>query len=258
MSKSDRIPAIAAGLTLIVTFAIGGYILGFGLGQQSGEREANSDTYARHAQDEINSACAGLDGTAQTECIVRVVEATNEHKRSESDLNAQRNMAKWALLMLLATLAMAATTVFGVYYVWRTLLTTREIGEAQVRAYVYVTNVKISVTSNALKVEFTNLGNSPGKISFVDCKVLISDPYRPKGPKVVWSQAFWHDGFQLGPQGPKEVIFRLGRGRGKYLEGKIEEDGIGVFVQGKFQCIDVFGIKTVQGIDVILSDGVRA
>ncbi|WP_299800826.1 hypothetical protein [uncultured Ruegeria sp.] len=174
MRKCHRNYAITAGLTLIIAFSVGGYILGFGLGEQSGEHQANTDTYARHAQDEIDSTCAGLDGAAQTECIVRVVEATNQHERSESDLQAQRNMARWALLMLLATVAMAVITAFGVYYVWRTLQATqkmaadtREIGEAQVSAQLMPVDRLANLVNMGNGVSFSgkfkirNVGSTP-------------------------------------------------------------------------------------------------
>ncbi|WP_300584976.1 hypothetical protein [Marivita sp.] len=153
MPKGRRVTEFTlGGLALLIAFSIGGYILGFGLGQQAGEQQANANTYARHAQDEINSACTGLDGVAQTECIIRVIEATNEHQRSEQDLNAQRNMARWALWMLVATMMMALITALGVYYVWRTLLATqkmaedtRDIGEAQVRAYLSMNDGEVII-----------------------------------------------------------------------------------------------------------------
>ena len=170
MPDSNRSSIFAAGIALIVGFAFAGYILGFGLGEQSGEYQSNTDTYARHAQDEIGRTCAGLDGTAQTKCIVRVVEATNEHNRSESDLKAQRNMAKWALLMLVATVAMAITTAFGVYYVWRTLNITREIGEKQVRANVAYSTYEVIDMSHTsyeadtgIRLVFKNFGASPAR-----------------------------------------------------------------------------------------------
>jgi len=166
MSAIDRVTALAARLALLVAFSFAGYILGFGLGEQSGDKKAKTDTYAQHAQDEINSTCAGFDGSAQTECIVSVVEATNEHKRSQADLNAQRNMAKWALLILIATIAMAIVTAFGVYYVWRTLAVTREIGEAQVRAYIGIPTAELRQMKSgqiALNIAIQNSGNSPAR-----------------------------------------------------------------------------------------------
>jgi CHASE3 domain sensor protein len=76
-----------------------------------------------------------------------VVETANEHERAEDDLNAQRNMAKWALFMLLATVAMAITTVFGVYYVWRTLNATQEMSADQAKVW----SDQVSASLDAIK-----------------------------------------------------------------------------------------------------------
>lgn len=169
MLKRHWIAATTAGLALLIAFSVGGYILGWGLGVDAGEYQANTDTYTKHAADEIESACTSGDALADTECIVRVIEATNEHKRAERDLIAQRNMARWALLMLIATVAMAVITGGGVYYVWRTLKVTREIGEAQVRAYLSVKDARVTPNVDGprvmwnFKVSLKNAGQSPAR-----------------------------------------------------------------------------------------------
>lgn len=236
--------------------AIGGYILGYGLGEQSGERQAHSDTYARHAAEHIEQSCSMLDGSAQTECIVRVVEATNEQERAQDDLNAQKNMARWALLMLVATVAMAFVTAGGVYYVWRTLQTTREIGEAQVRSYIYpsCSTEQINIEANTISIEFQNYGNSPGSISFVDCALIVSDPY---ACQVLWSEPLYSEGFTVAPQGCRTEAFKLNHGRALYVRHMLNKDGVAVCVQGNFQSVDVFKHVHKHAIDITLSDGVR-
>lgn len=171
MSKGYWRTAIIAGLTLLAAFVVGGYLLGLQLGKEAGEHQANTDTYAKHAADEIESACFGLDTVAESKCIIRVIEATNEHERAESDLIAQRNMARWALMMLVATVLMAGITAYGVYYVWQTLNVTRDIGQAQVRAYISIKPNHISFlkTGSASKFKFVikclvqNSGSSPAQ-----------------------------------------------------------------------------------------------
>ena len=166
---------ITAGLTLIIAFAIGGYILGHQLGHEVGKKDAHTKEYERHAANEIERTCLRLDPAAEAECVVRVINSAHEQKRAESDLIAQRNMARWALLMLLATIAMTFITAAGAYYVWRTLKATQEIardtariGEAQTRAYVHVSGAELSwggpnaeAPSIALTVE--NVGQTPAK-----------------------------------------------------------------------------------------------
>jgi hypothetical protein len=180
MSKGSRFTALAlGGLAIVLAFAVGGYILGFGLGEQAGERHANANTYEKHAQDEINSICAALDGVSQTKCIIRVVEATNDHERAEGALAAQQNMAKWALLMLLATVAMAVISIFGAYYVWLNLKATQDIGTAQTRPWLSVDMdiasdilFKDKETRITLNVVIKNHGNSPAVAVFVNVEVF--------------------------------------------------------------------------------------
>lgn len=150
---------------------MGGYILGFQLGEQSGEHDAHTQEYARHAAEEIEATCLGRGRAFEAECIARIIEAANEDKRAQSDLNAQRNMARWALLMLFATVAMAITTGWGVYYVWRTLGVTREVGQAQARAHLHFEIVDVNIDAIEIdgvehvranfKGNICNTGNSP-------------------------------------------------------------------------------------------------
>jgi len=155
----------SVGLPLIAAFAVCGFLLGNQLGYETGNRDAHTKEYERHAADEIERTCLRLDAVAEAECIVRVINTAHEHKRAENDLIAQRNMARWALFMLLATLAMAAITAGGVYYVWRTLGVTREIGQAQVRAYLSVESAEFKSQNDRFIVSCNviNSGLSPAK-----------------------------------------------------------------------------------------------
>lgn len=177
MSKIDWRTAFTAGLTLILAFAIAGYFFGHQLGQEVGEKNAHTKEYERHAADEIKRTCLSRDPVAESECVVRVINTAHEHKRAESDLIAQRNMARWAFLMLLATVAMTFVTVGGVYYVWRTLNVTRDIGQAQVRAYISAGNGGIW-ESEILEICLTiqNSGASPA----INAHIMVE-------------LEFWHD-----------------------------------------------------------------
>ena len=170
MSKSYWIAAVALGLAVLSVVGWSIFQTGFSIGENAGEYQAKSSTYARHAKQEIGNTCAGLNGVAQTECIRNIIEATNQHKRSEGDLIAQRNMSRWALWMLIATALMAIVTAVGVYFVWQTLRDTRRIGEAQVRAYLTIENGTVTPQTGELDRVFwyigfdiRNCGQSPAK-----------------------------------------------------------------------------------------------
>jgi len=195
MSKSDWRTAFIAGIVLIGSFAIGGFILGSQLGHQEGQRDAKTQEYARHAADEIENTCLGLGGDAEVKCIVDVIEATNSHERAEDDLIAQKNMGRWALYMLLATLVMAIITAFGVYYVWQTLLATqhmakdtKEIGNSQLRPWMLSNGVEKSFSDSAVHnnqpvgkaivfaMSWKSAGQSPATAAtiFSDFRVVLS------------------------------------------------------------------------------------
>lgn len=160
----------------------------------------------------------------------------------------------------LANWLVAIFSFVAALFLWLTLRATqqmakdtREVGEAQVRAYIYATVAEIDVATNILDVIFKNFGNSPGSISFIDCSVLVSDPY---ASKLIWSQKFWSDGWTVAPQDTIREKFRLDAGRGDYLSRMIAEPGIRVCVQGTFQSVDVFKCIQLHGIHIVLSDGI--
>lgn len=168
-------------------------------GEAIGEYAANTDTYARHTQENVKD-CLSLpeDGT-KTKCIIEVVEACNEHERSEKDLIAQTEMALWALGMLVVSTLMMLVSALGVWWIRGTLTetrkavkaadnavtVTREIGQAQIRAYLSVNSIKaqyiIAQSSKgtttidwAFEFKLRNSGQTPARNIW--CKVDIITP----------------------------------------------------------------------------------
>jgi hypothetical protein len=97
--------------------------------------------------------------------------------------------------MLLATVAMAVITAIGVYYVWRTLKATqdmardtRDIGQAQTRAYVSVINVYGQRTPGGTGVQIVatikNTGSSPALGMQANITTNVVKSYQDK--KVTW------------------------------------------------------------------------
>ncbi len=114
-------------------------------------------------------------------CLADNVSADGGVKQAEYDLNAQQDMAAWALGMLIATIWMTVITLFGVFFVWRTLKATqdmacdtrgmandtRDIGKKQVKAYLTIAKAKMSIRVDQDRVfwlvypEVKNTGQSP-------------------------------------------------------------------------------------------------
>jgi hypothetical protein len=155
----------------LVIVALIGWYEGFKRGQES-HQSASADAYKDQAETKIQETCFALSGASQTECIAEAVRGSREQQRSEEDLDAQQQMAEWARWMLIATVVMAATTGFGVVFVWQTLAATqqmakdtRRIGEAQVRAYMNLAsgNLKAEGRSVVAEIVINNFGQTPAK-----------------------------------------------------------------------------------------------
>lgn len=120
---------------------------------------------AQKATDQVVSSCLALSSVERTECVREAIVAEEKRNNETRDLHAQEWMAFWALMMFGATILMTGVTVVGVVFVAKTLSVTREIGQAQVRAYV---SVKPTLISNfeegkglQAKLTIDNKGNSP-------------------------------------------------------------------------------------------------
>ena len=130
-----------------------------------GEQSANQ--HIEYAQDRIRQTCLDRDLAALSECIAKEIVSAQDHSRAERDLYAQQAMALWAKIMAVVTFLGLGLTSLGIYLVWGTLdqtkaatkaaveavNVTREIGQRQVRAYLWVAGI----TSNKIVV-----GAKPG------------------------------------------------------------------------------------------------
>ena|GEM_PF-5134366 len=141
--------------------------------------EQNSSGYAFSAEKRMKEACGGLSGGDLIACVQKEVEATNEHKRSEHDLTAQEDMDDWSFWLLWVSVSSVAVSTLAVILVWRTLdvtrdtlvatqemaKDTRDIGEAQVRAYLSITPMRLIESDNGKVarafIAVKNTGQSP-------------------------------------------------------------------------------------------------
>jgi hypothetical protein len=134
------------------------------------QAEIHASSEADTTEQEIARSCPA---PATTECIARVVKASREQQRSEADLNAQRDMAKWAFAMVIVSALGTGIVLLGLLFISQTLLETRKgnkinrrIGEAQVRAYLSVSGGSYTFVEGGnctAGLVITNQGNSPAK-----------------------------------------------------------------------------------------------
>ena len=143
-------------------------------------RVQTASLHIEYAQDRIRQTCINEDPATLLDCVTVEVMAAQDNGRAESDLDAQQAMALWAKLMTLASVLGLGVTTIGVYLVWGTLdqtraatsaaqdavSVTREIGQAQTRAYVSINHSAVfesirSQQSHVMGMEIVNSGQTP-------------------------------------------------------------------------------------------------
>ena len=171
-----------------------------GLAQQQ-DSNGQGQTGQQSAADNQSDASGNEAGAALVADAPAIVTTTTdsraerEYQRAEADLQAQQDMAFYALLMFAASLATVLITALGVWFVKRTLDATlqavKDTGRAtlavekanelaernarvQLQAYVSITNPSIEFpcgSSIAFKVEVANSGQSPARS--VQLEILV-------------------------------------------------------------------------------------
>jgi Domain of unknown function (DUF6471) len=165
-------------------------------GQKSDGGKGNENTTANEntKADHIWSALEKIEAAIRD--TIPKVDASKEQRqeyRENTDLNAQQDMALWAKAMFLATVGSVVLTLIGIVLIWRTLhhtsraadytkdmvveaqattkaanesvLVTRQIGEAQVRAYLRCKSAKYRILKDSVgaTLEIENVGQSPAQ-----------------------------------------------------------------------------------------------
>ncbi len=127
--------AVAAGL-LIVGFVAwqGAYSKGYNAANQSSKSD-----YANYEATQKNySKCLDASTTIEIArvCFSNSPKASAAENRAQDDLNAQREMAKWAEAMFWATIFASVIGVFGVFLVWQTLAAANEMNKITSAAFI--------------------------------------------------------------------------------------------------------------------------
>jgi hypothetical protein len=196
--------AAAFGLAAIGLFA---FVYPYSKGYQAADERHEAEYAARDASQQHYQECVAKSSVEEAlECYQRADTASRDEQRAEKDLNAQREMADWAEGMLWATLFVGFLTIsitgLGVYWVRETLVetrkavkaaddavsVTREIGEAQVRAYLSVTGGSFSVRlgSAHYHIKIKNVGQSPARNVAVRCTLDLAGRPGPNKYYVAW------------------------------------------------------------------------
>jgi hypothetical protein len=139
---------VSAAILAAILLAVGGFAINWGYSKQVEyyrNADQNSAEYTRNTYAPEANRCLlrFVTSESQADCIAEASNKERNYRRDEQDLAAQKTSAIWAYLMGSAALIGMILSAFGVFLVWRTFSATREanliareIGEAQVRAYL--------------------------------------------------------------------------------------------------------------------------
>jgi hypothetical protein len=129
-----------------------------------------AQSYAESTQARISRTCTYREVVAFTKCVREQAKADQEAHTAQYYLAAQNRMALWAMWTFIVSAFSLGVTGLGIYFVWRTLgvslsaiASDREVGEAQVRAYITPTEPRLGFDGDVPVLEFklVNSGNSP-------------------------------------------------------------------------------------------------
>ncbi|MBQ0751546.1 MAG: hypothetical protein KBT70_15235 [Roseovarius sp.] len=166
--------ALGVALNVVVTTLMGA----LDVGKQWEQRNFAELRQTDQAANQIADICADLIPPAErlADCLAIEIKDYVNRKHSDQDLIAQKDMAYWAQALFWLTSFGAVVSVVGVWAIFLSLKhtriaisDTREIGEAQVRAYLSLdasegnTILRKFVAGEIPQVEFVtkNSGNSP-------------------------------------------------------------------------------------------------
>jgi hypothetical protein len=157
----------------VITCAFGvaaAYWLGNAKGNQTAYKEYATYQAKAEAEHEFYSRCSILATRKEViDCAVDAAKSARETQRSEEDVDAQKQMAAWALAMLVISSILGFLTLIAAFvsvvFVRNTLLETRRIGRAETRAYLSIKGNGYSTVGGYITLNFIikNSGSSPAK-----------------------------------------------------------------------------------------------
>ncbi|WP_421580086.1 hypothetical protein [Shinella sp. M31] len=184
----------AATTQAIVVLLVINVMLGtFSAYQQSLELYRNEKTRSederKKAAEEIAARCNVILDPTETfrGCVAREIEAYEKQANTDNDLKAQQDMAFWAQAVFWLTSLGTLISAVGLAFVWQSLkqtrqaiLTDREVGHAQVRAYVAI-DAQTPVVRPDVVPEHTfkirNTGQSPAySVAYISGFQILPHP----------------------------------------------------------------------------------
>jgi hypothetical protein len=216
--------------------------------QENAERDRDKSA------DEIAETCGELSILEFRQCVRSNLETHYRDQATNKDLEAQQNMAYWALWLLIASVFGLIISAVGVALLIASLRQTREaindtkvIGQAEVRAYLVVEKAVAGGNDNDqarpqdIVLHIRNVGATPAQIQWID--VGASAYSVSPGHKSLFSRRFY---FEFGAVAPDEIVTRtcdIHRTEFFYFNTESEAMDRVFCVRGAIHFLDVFGSK---------------
>jgi hypothetical protein len=141
--------------------------------------QLRTDQIQLTADIQIGETCVSSSPETQQKCIAAFRNAAEAEKRQETELYVQQQLATWAIAGGATGILSIIASIGGMFFIWRTLQynraavdvalqansMAREIGYAQVRAYLNCKSSKFRIRGNGhvISIEIENLGQSPAR-----------------------------------------------------------------------------------------------
>ena len=228
MSERDRSPRTSTLVAIVVVAVfIGAAISGYGWWaqlQSQWDSDRRSAQYTKSTYYPAYDACLSATVPEKTNCIAEAHEEYRANQRGERDLVAQETTAGWTIVMSTAAIFGIVLSVVGVALIWGTFRETREtnqitreIGRAQVRAYLFfeVHETKLHARRRPSAVVIVkNFGSSPA----IDIRLGGAVVVRPKGWIWPLDENDWVN--------EKPSSLYLAPGGSKHFDTEIEEEPV--------------------------------
>lgn len=211
--------------------------------QQSANKDKNQAAENIATECAIPSAPVGII----TDCLKSKLGAYQDQDTTNKDLQAQQDMALWALLALyvgagsvIASFAGLILLLVSLRQTSTAIKDTREIGEAQVRAYLICERANLQIADNAIQfdIHIYNRGQTPaygGKFKGV---ITFSGTEGGDDKVVSVEQAFG----VVPPGDHSSCLLKVGRPPiEKELYGLITSNKVRIGIEGAISWSDVFG-----------------
>lgn len=127
--RDKRDSPLDQGFGVVVAVVLACAVVGalaFSLGRDSERDSKRASEYENYAKWRKRVYCIDLAGASLSKCEIEQEQSSREAYQAERDLEAQRDMALWALAVFVISSITVGLTLWALFYLRGTLIATRE------------------------------------------------------------------------------------------------------------------------------------